>query len=179
MDLPRRCAGIHGNYLRRNGWHPETPWGQEVQIPASFDYAQADLSIKKSVVQWRQLGVAGATRAIPDALAQEQASILLPAGYRGPAFLILDNFRSILRYNNAVAYALGISLLADSYAGGNGVSHPWPTDDPPLDSMAEIIELQKRLTAKGYALGNADGVIGPMTRAAIRAYQKSAAGRLR
>ncbi len=160
------------NYLQRSGWNAHTPWGQEVQIPASFDYAQADLSIKKSVAQWRQLGVAGATRAIPDALAQEQASILLPAGYRGPAFLILDNFRSILRYNNAVAYALGISLLADSYAGGNGVSHPWPTDDPPLDSMAEIIELQKRLTAKGYTLGNADGVIGPMTRAAIRAYQK-------
>ncbi|CTP91288.1 Hrp-associated lytic transglycosylase [Xanthomonas translucens pv. poae] len=160
------------SYLQRSGWNARMPWGQEVQLPASFDYAQVDLSIKKSVAEWRQLGVTGATRAIPDALAQEQASILLPAGYRGPAFLVLDNFRSILRYNNSTAYALAIGLLADGYAGAGGVAHAWPTDDPPLSSVAQITELQQRLTAKGYSPGTADGVLGPMTRAAIRAYQQ-------
>ncbi|KPW64818.1 Type III helper protein HopAJ1 [Pseudomonas cannabina] len=84
----------------------------------------------------------------------------------------LSNFRSILRYNNSIAYALTIGLLADSYAGGTGVSHPWPTDNPPLGSIAQVTDLQKLLTAKGYSLGTADGVIGAMTRAAIRAYQK-------
>ncbi|CAD7716424.1 hypothetical protein LMG31886_21110 [Xanthomonas hydrangeae] len=72
------------------------------------------------------------------ALAQQQASVLLPTGYRGPAFLVFDNFRSILRYNNSTAYALAVGLLADGYAGEAGVEQPWPQDDPPLNSTAQI-----------------------------------------
>ncbi|KPZ07143.1 Hrp-associated lytic transglycosylase [Pseudomonas tremae] len=160
------------SYLQRSAWNSRVPWGQEVQLPENFDYAQADISIKKPVAEWQRLGVMGTTHAIPGELAQEQASVLLPAGYRGPAFMVLSNFRSILRYNNSTAYALTIGLLADSYVGGTGVSHPWPTDNPPLGSIAQVTDLQKLLAAKGYSLGAADGVIGAMTRAAIRAYQK-------
>ncbi|WP_180996771.1 lytic murein transglycosylase, partial [Xanthomonas citri] len=131
------------------------PWGQEVQLSAGFDYAQADLTIKKTVAEWQRLGVAP-HRPIAPALAQQLASVLLPTGYRGPAFLVFDNFRSILRYNNSTAYALAVGLLADGYAGRAGVEQSWPKDDPPLNSTAQITELQQRLTDKGFDVGGID-----------------------
>lgn len=166
------ALGSAANYLKQSNWTSAVPWDQEVHLSAGFDYAQADLTIKKTVAEWQRLGVAP-RKPIAPALAQRQASVLLPTGYRGPAFPVFDNFRSILRYNNSTAYALAVGLLADGYAGEAGVEQPWPKDDPPLNRTAQITELQQRLTDKGFDVGGVDGVLGARTRQGIRAFQRS------
>jgi peptidoglycan hydrolase-like protein with peptidoglycan-binding domain len=100
------------------------------------------------------------------------ASIITPAGARGPAFLVGTNFRAILRYNNSVNYALGVSLLAQQLAGGAGVQTGWPRDLAPL-SRDQMRSMQSALNARGFDAGSADGVMGPATRAGLRQYQQS------
>lgn len=159
------------NYLQSSGWQKGQPWGFEVQLPQGFDYLLADGSQRKSVAQWLAMGVSlPAGSVIPAGSDQLQAALLLPAGYRGPAFLVLDNFRAILKYNNSSAYALGVSLLSQRFGGGGYLQGQWPKDDLPL-SRTERIELQTLLTAKGYDAGNPDGIIGANTRKAIRSAQ--------
>jgi len=99
------------------------------------------------------------------------ASLLLPAGYRGPAFIILDNFRAILRYNNSSSYALAIGLLSERFDGAGQVRGSWPRGELPL-SRSERVELQERLLAQGFDPGAADGIIGANTRNAIRGFQQ-------
>ena len=93
-------------------------------------------------------------------------------GARGPAFLTGPNFRTLLRYNNATSYALAVGLLAQQLAGGPGVQAPWPRDQQALSRM-QIQALQSDLNRRGFASGTPDGLIGPTTRAAVRAYQRS------
>jgi membrane-bound lytic murein transglycosylase B len=95
------------------------------------------------------------------------------AGARGPAFLLLANFRAILRYNNSTAYALTVGHLADRLRGGPAFVQPWPRDDRTL-TTSERKELQTLLGLHGFAVGEPDGKLGPQTRAAVRAYQSSA-----
>jgi hypothetical protein len=99
-------------------------------------------------------------------------AILLPAGARGPAFLVGPNFRAILRYNNAINYALAVSLLAQRLNDGPGVQAPWPRDLPAL-TRSQLLALQTALNERGFASGTADGVVGPATRDALRRYQRS------
>ena len=96
----------------------------------------------------------------------------LPAGHRGPAFLVLPNFRAILKYNNSTAYALAIGVLSDRLRGGEGIQGRWPRDDRQL-GRSERIELQELLASKGFTPGTPDGIIGANTRKAVRAYQLS------
>ncbi|WAH59499.1 lytic murein transglycosylase [Pseudomonas silvicola] len=161
------------HYLQSSGWQRGQPWGFEVQLAPGFDYAQADGALRKPVAEWLQMGVKlpAGTR-LPAGSEQLSAALLLPAGYRGPAFLVLDNFRAILKYNNSSSYALAVSLLAQRFDGGGYVMGDWPRDDLPL-SRTERIELQTLLTAKGYEAGNPDGIIGANTRKAIRLAQQS------
>jgi membrane-bound lytic murein transglycosylase B len=158
------------HYLHASGWENGQPWGFEVGLPQGFDYAQADPEIRRSLAQWRALGVKP-LRTV-DANEQSQATLFLPAGHRGPAFLLLNNFRSILKYNNSTAYALAIGLLSDALDGNPGVQASWPRDDRQL-GRSERIELQELLTSKGYEPGAADGIIGANTRKAVRAFQQS------
>lgn len=158
------------NYLRASNWQPGAPWGMEVRLPAGFDYAAADMSIRKPVREWSELGVTDARGRPLASHLHEPATLILPAGYRGPAFLIMNNFRSILRYNNSTSYALAISLLAERLQGGGQIVASWPTDDEPL-SRSERVELQEQLDALGYEPGAADGIIGANTRQAIRRLQ--------
>jgi membrane-bound lytic murein transglycosylase B len=102
----------------------------------------------------------------------EAAAIFLPAGYRGPAFLVRNNFRVILKYNAATSYALAIGLLSDRLKGAGTVQAGWPLDEGPLDESGRTA-LQEGLTALGFSTGAADGVLGRQSRAAIRAYQKA------
>jgi len=158
------------HYLQSSGWKQGQPWGFEVTLPAGFDYALADGAIKKSVAQWRQLGVT-----VPASAAgsdQASATLLLPAGYRGPAFLVLDNFRAILRYNNSSSYALAVGLLSQRFGGSGTILADWPKDDRPL-SRSERVELQMLLSQRNYDAGNADGIIGANTRKAIRSAQQA------
>ena len=158
------------NYLRASNWRPGAPWGMEVRLPEGFDYALADMSIRKPVQQWNSLGVTDARgRALAGDL-QEPATLILPAGYRGPAFLVMNNFRSILRYNNSTSYALAIGLLAERFQGRGQIQASWPTDDDPL-SRSERVELQEHLEAQGFEPGAVDGIIGANTRQAIRRLQ--------
>ncbi|GJD92278.1 Tn3 family transposase TnXax1 [Methylobacterium hispanicum] len=156
-------------YLRASGWRPGEGWGQEVALPAGFDYALADETTERSLAEWAGLGLRPA-RGERFADAEAQAVLILPAGARGPAFLLRPNFRAILRYNTALAYALTVGHLADRLRGEPGFSRDWPRGDRAL-TVFEIRDLQTRLSERGHAAGSADGKIGPRTRAAIRAWQ--------
>lgn len=161
------------HYLQSSGWKRGEPWGFEVQVPGSFDYWLADGSLRKSVAEWQQLGVtlpAGARA--PAGTEQLSAALLLPAGARGPVFLVLDNFRAILKYNNSSSYALAVSLLAERFDNSGFIRGSWPKDDLPL-SRSERIELQQLLSANNYDAGTADGIIGANTRKAIRSAQQA------
>ena len=158
------------NYLRHSNWQSGAPWGMEVRLGEGFDYALADMSIRKPLSEWAALGVTDARGRPLDRQATTEATLVLPAGHRGPAFLVMNNFRSILRYNNSTSYALAISLLAERFQGGGDIHANWPTDDKPL-SRSERLELQERLEAQGYEPGSVDGIIGANTRQAIRRMQ--------
>lgn len=169
---PADALASAAHYLQQSGWQLGKPWGFEVRLPQGFDYAQADPEVRKSVAEWTRLGVIPATGKLAPTLSAESATLLLPAGHRGPAFLLLSNFRSILKYNNSSSYALAVGLLSDGIRGGNAaVLADWPRDDPQL-GRSERIELQERLAAHGYEPGSADGIIGANTRKAVRAYQQ-------
>ena len=161
------------HYLQSSGWKQGQPWGFEVKLPTGFDYALADGAVRKSVSEWQQLGItlpAGAQT--PAGSSDLSATLLLPSGYRGPAFLVLDNFRAILRYNNSSSYALAVGLLSQRFNGGGVILGEWPKDDLPL-SRTERIELQTLLTQRNYDAGAADGIIGANTRKAIRNAQQA------
>lgn len=160
------------NYLKASGWQDGKPWGYEVRVPANFDYSLADMGVRKSLAEWTALGIQGLGLPQPAAQASDSASLLLPAGHRGPAFLVFNNFRTILKYNNSTSYALGVALLSERYRDAGQIAASWPTDDLPL-SRSERVELQQRLAALGLDPGSADGIIGANTRKAIRIYQQS------
>ncbi|RMF04743.1 MAG: lytic murein transglycosylase [Alphaproteobacteria bacterium] len=162
------------NYLKASKWRAGETWGYEVMLPRGFDYASASRKTVKTLAEWQALGVKrvkGKKFPRPG----DRASIILPAGARGPAFAVINNFRSILRYNNATAYALAVGHLADRIRdpGFGGFVTPWPKAYRPL-SRSQRVALQELLQEKGFLKGKADGVIGSGTRAAVRAYQKSA-----
>lgn len=155
------------HYLQASGWKQGKAWGFEVELPEGFDYALADTEIRKPLAEWRSLGL----RNLPGDQEEASASLLLPAGHRGPAFLIMDNFRAILCYNNSSAYALAIGLLAENFQGKGDVAGSWPRGEQPL-SRSERLELQERLVAQGFDPGTPDGIIGANTRKAIRGFQQ-------
>lgn len=161
------------HYLQSSGWQRGQPWGVEVELDEGFDYSLADGTIRKPVSEWIGLGVSTyAGMPIPPGDRQLSASVLLPAGHRGPAFLVFDNFRAILKYNNSSSYALAVGLLSARFTGEGLVYGQWPRDDLPL-SRTERIELQTLLSQHNYDAGNPDGIIGANTRKAIRSAQQS------
>ena len=171
-DLWRSLADVFAstaNYLAGHGWVAGETWGTEVVLPAGFDYRLTGAETRRSLADWQQLGVAGARGSLPPT--SGAAALIVPAGHRGPAFLVYDNFRTILRYNNATSYALAIGLLADAVVGQGGVVGAWPVGDPPL-SRSDREELQRLLSARGYDTQGIDGIIGPNTRDALRRFQE-------
>jgi lytic murein transglycosylase len=158
------------NFLARSGWQPGQPWGIEVRLPAGFDAGRADDGVRQASAQWAAEGVQALDGTpLPDLA---DGAILLPAGVRGPAFLVGANFRTLLRYNNSTSYALAVSLLAQRIAGGPGVQAAWPRELPPL-SREQVRALQAALNDHGFGAGTADGQLGPTTRQGLRAYQRS------
>jgi membrane-bound lytic murein transglycosylase B len=158
------------NLLAHNGWQADRPWGIEVQLLPGFDVGRADVAVRQSSAQW----VAEGVRTMDGAPLPEltDATIVLPAGARGPAFLVGPNFRAILRYNNSTSYALAVGLLAQRLAGGSGVQAPWPRDLPAL-TRSQLQALQTALNQRGFTSGTPDGVMGPVTRDGLRRYQGS------
>ncbi len=166
---PADALASTANYLSRFGWEAGEPWGMEVRLPVQIDYAQLDASIRRPISYWREMGIVQMNGApLPD---HGEASVIVPAGARGPAFLIFKNFRVIMRYNNATSYALAVGHLSDRIKGGVPFQGDWPRNDRPL-SRTETIEMQELLTRLGHDTQGADGIIGPNTRAAVRAFQR-------
>ena len=157
-------------FVLANGWRPGEPWGQEVRLPDGFPYDQAELSITKPLSEWRRLGVRPLDGG--ELGGDAPASVLVLAGHRGPAFLVRDNFRAIMRYNPSTSYSLAVALLADRMTGKPGVRGGWPREEQAL-SRDERIDLQQRLAALGMEPGAADGIVGANTRNAVRRFQAS------
>lgn len=157
------------NLLAQAGWKRGQNWGYEITLPSGFDYAEAE-GPKHNWAYWAAKGVRLAQGGTPNgAEALEEATILLPQGANGPAFLALPNHYVIRRYNNSVSYALAIGLTADGIMGKPALSKAWPND--PSMSREQRIGAQRALTQLGYDTQGVDGVIGSNTRAALRRWQ--------
>jgi lytic murein transglycosylase len=159
------------NNLKTDGWVSGQTWGYEVALPQNFDYLLADRAKQMTVREWQNLGVRRAGNK-PFPHGDDRAFLLLPAGARGPAFLMLQNFRVIMKYNPAEAYALAIGYLADRLRGGAPFVQDWPRDERVL-TLDERYELQQQLARHGFDIGTPDGLLGPRTRIAIRNFQAS------
>ncbi len=169
-DDPTDALASAAAYLAHFGWTTGQPWGVEVRLPEGFDYSQTGERIKKAPADWAAMGVRDMDGTpVPD---HGPASILLPAGARGAAFMIFDNFHVIERYNTADAYVIGVGHLADRIGGAGPLRSGWPREDRNL-RFAEKQEMQERLTRAGFDTDGVDGIIGPNTIAAIRAFQTS------
>ncbi len=158
-----------GNFLQALGWEPGLRWGREVQLPDSFDYTLTRGATKKSLVDWRALGVTDAF-AHPLATVPLEAALRLPAGHRGPAFLTYENFDVIMGWNRSVFYALAVGHLADRIAGAGRLQTPPPEDDVRF-ANADLMTLQQQLKSLGYDPGEPDGRLGPATRSAVSLFQ--------
>ena len=159
------------NLLLKGGWKPGQPWAREVLLPPGFDLGLSE-GPNQSANVWSGLGVRPAD-GWGWALADQglAASLFLPAGAKGPAFLIFANHMAIRSYNNAMAYALAVGLLADRIAGAAPLVTPWPVEVPL--SNGDRVGAQMALAQLGYDVGEADGVIGLRTRKALRSWQRS------
>ncbi|MBO1749719.1 lytic murein transglycosylase [Stenotrophomonas indicatrix] len=172
-SIPDALAST-ANYLKRAGWRTGEPWGMEVRVPAGFNTSQAGRTQRRSLADWRALGVTGldGSAPAPSGLpADARAALLLPAGTKGPALLVFRNYDAIYSYNAAESYALAIATLADRLRGSNGLVTAWPTDDPGL-GRDERRQLQTLLLARGHDIGAADGMIGTASRRAIQVEQR-------
>ncbi|MER9576302.1 lytic murein transglycosylase [Mesorhizobium sp. M0189] len=156
------------NLLRKNGWQAGKTWGYEVSLPDGKKLPGGS----KSLSQWQALGVTRANGK-PFKNGGDKATLKLPGGRGGPAFLMIKNFSVIKRYNNADKYALAVGLLADEIAGYGGLVQDWKRPFTKL-SFEERQELQKRLSEHGYYDGKFDGKIGDGSKTAIMAFQAKA-----
>ena len=175
-DGDGRCDLIHStpdalasaaNYLSKIGWRRGEPWLEEVQVPASMDWSQADLAIQHPRAQWVKWGVTKVGGTLPaDA---QPASLLLPMGRFGPAFLAYPNFQVFLEWNQSIVYSTSAAYLATRIAGapaihrGNGKIAPF--------ASAQIRELQQLLARRGHDVGKIDGFLGQKSRTAVKEEQ--------
>jgi lytic murein transglycosylase len=152
------------NYLHRQGWRPGLPWGFEVKLPRSFDFRP----LRQNFAHWQALGLRRVDgKPMPRA---GEATLFLPGGAGGPAFLVTSNYDVIKSYNSSDAYAMGVAHLGDRIAGGLSIQGAWPKDQPML-GRDERQELQERLALLGFYEGETDGKLGSKTREAVRNFQ--------
>jgi len=167
---PSDALASTANYLAEFGWTNNQPWGIEVNLPENFNYRNADLEVKATPARWSELGLKTTTGGkIPN---YGEGSVFLPAGAKGPAFIVFNNFFVIKRYNNANSYAMAVGHLSDRILGGKSFQIEWPRGPGAL-KFNEKVELQNLLNQLGYDVGEADGIIGPNSIAAIRKFQIS------
>lgn len=158
------------NYLSSIGWRGDETWGREVQLPEGFDFNQIGPEQARQIAEWQALGVRRADgRDLPSA--DIVGAILLPAGAKGPAFLVYHNYERILEWNRSMLYALAVGHLADRLVGRPPLMAARPVDERPL-SRAEVEEMQTILNGLGFDTGEPDGVVGSLTRSAIQSYQR-------
>jgi peptidoglycan lytic transglycosylase B len=157
------------NNLKKDGWVAGQTWGYEVVMPQGFNFLLADRSRAMTMREWDRAGVHRVGgKSFPRA--EDKAYLLVPAGAQGPGFLMLQNFRVIMKYNPAEAYALAIGHLGDRLRGGDAFVQPWPRHERVL-TRAERYELQQLLAERGFDVGQPDGRLGGRTREALRQFQ--------
>ncbi len=167
QSLPDAMASA-GNYLQRAGWRANQPVALEVRLPQGFDWPLARIGHRLPVAEWGALGVTQAdASALPAAAGR--AAIVLPQGWQGPAFMVFDNFDVVMRWNRSVNYALTVAQLAHQLTGGAPLSAGMDAADPL--NATDLKAMQQALNELGFDVGAADGVVGPLTRTAIRRYQ--------
>ncbi len=160
------------NFLSRSGWKGDQTWGREVMVPDGFDYTKSGLGSRQHLAAWQATGVRRMGGANLPRVPGMEGSLLLPAGYKGPGFLVYGNFRTTMVWNASVLYALSVGVLADRLAGLPDLRTPRPANVAIL-SRDEMKEMQGRLAAQGFDAGPIDGVPGGQTRVAVRAFQQS------
>ena len=158
------------NFLSQSGWRGDERWGREVMLPPDFNFSLTGSRTRKDLREWRDLGITQLDGA-PIPVADMQASVILPAGAAGPAFLAYANFRATMVYNPSTFYALTVGHLADRYTGGAAIQR-MPENEQAM-SVADVQQLQELLNAAGFDSGEPDGRVGSLTRGAIRDYQQS------
>jgi lytic murein transglycosylase len=155
-----------GRMLRSIGWRPNEPWLQEVVMPDGFDWAQAGVDIWKPVGEWERMGVRARNGSLAGGL---QGAIILPEGRNGPAFIAYPNYTVLFEWNKSFVYVLTAAYFATRLEGAPVFDAGNPS---PALSGEEIQSLQRKLEARGYDVGGVDGILGAMTRAAVRAEQQ-------
>lgn len=166
------ALGSAANLLAREGWRSGAPAVTSIRLPQGFDYETWNERRARAVSEWAAMGLTrrdGADWSGDDLM--RSARLILPAGAAGPGFLTFHNFQVIRRYNNSTSYALGVAYLAQALADGEALPSDWPENDPPI-SRSQTRQLQEALLALGYDPGGVDGISGPNTRRALRAFQR-------
>ncbi|MDB9788830.1 lytic murein transglycosylase, partial [Candidatus Thioglobus sp.] len=171
VDLWNEKADIYAsaaNFLNKLGWKKGEKWGREALIPKNFDYQLTGLDNEKTVNEWAALGVRrGNNSNLPKS--NFKASLIVPMGHRGPAFLVYRNFDAIMGWNRSILYALSVAYLSDRLNGNAKLSAK--TIDEPLLSKEDIMQIQNTLNLLGYDTGTPDGMAGSKTRKATRQFQ--------
>lgn len=167
---PSDALASAANYLARMGWRRGQPWGVEVRLPDGFNTGLTGRGSTRSVGDWTGLGVRDMNgRGVAD---HGPASVIIPDGPRGPAFMTFRNFTVLTRYNNSEFYVIGIGHLSDRLRGGGPIRGNFQPDRFGL-RLGERQDLQRLLTRAGFDTQGADGVIGPNSQTAISAYQRA------
>jgi lytic murein transglycosylase len=167
-SIPDMIASTANN-LKKDGWASGQTWGYEVVVPERFNFMLADRAKVMTMQEWARAGISRpGGKAFPRA--DDRAYLLVPAGAQGPGFLMLQNFRVIMKYNPSEAYALAIGYLADRLRGGEPLVQAWPRYERVL-TRDERLELQQQLANHGFDVGTPDGQLGGRTRAALRQFQ--------
>ncbi len=163
-DKPQDSLASIANFLHQSGWQATLPWGMEVKLPPGFDFA----SLHGSFGAFAAKGVVDADGS--PLRAEGDATLFLPSGASGPAFLLSDNYWVLKAYNNSDSYALSLSLLADRIDGGSELKGRWPAGEAFL-SRADKSTIQRELQRRGFYSGVIDGRFGQASRDAIHAFQ--------
>ena len=165
------------NYLKSLGWDGNRTWGRAVALPADFDFNLASIDtnaseVVKPLTEWSKLGVRQ-----PDGMVLPQqpvqAAVVVPAGAKGPAFLVYDNYRAILKWNRSTLYAIAVGHLADRITGGEALTVKRVVEEPLRREQVTV--LQEGLRKLGYVNSEPDGVVGAGTRQGVRAFQRAKA----
>jgi len=159
------------NYLANIGWQRGERWGREVRLPKEFAYIKSGTTNSAPLADWQGLDVRQADGS-PLPSSDMEASVIVPMGHRGPAFLVYRNFDVIMEWNRSQAYAIAVGHLADRIAGGGRLLADLP-DIANAPSRSQILGLQRALHRSGFDPGEPDGLIGPATRSALRAWQEA------
>ena len=171
LKTMREKPELEGQLLAKGGWVRGQSWAREVTVPPDFDFSLSETA-RETPDEWAEKGVRRAD-GLPWSAADRtaEAQLIAPTGASGPVFLLFPNHFAIRKYNNSLAYALGVGLLADRFAGVDGLVRPWPQETPL--SLLDRMTAQRALTTLGFSPGAPDGVVGLGTRAALRAWQKA------